>query len=760
MVFAGGALADRPGTPPETYLWKPVAIGGGGFITGLDVDPEGRSWIARTDVHGAYLWLDDQDRWAQLATRAAMPEPYRVPNGANEGVYAVAVAPSDPDRLYMALKGRVFRSMDRGLSFEETGVGRPFPVAFDPNSEFRFHGPFLSVSPSDPDLVLFGTPEDGLWRSVDGGGRWARVPTIPLAADLRPGIPGVQTPGIVTWFAIRDGAPTGEVWAMSAGHGVFVSTDGGARFTPLGPGDSARPRLLTRGAFTRDGSFYGVDLETESAWVHRDGRWRELSGTVLPRARFAAVAIQADPERALVFDEGGRAFRSAPLHPPGADGDWQPLTHRSAPGEGDPPWLRVSDQSYFAMSGVRTDPVTAHRIWVGAGTGVYFADLPPGATVVEWRSRTRGIEELVARDVAQAPGRAPLFAFLDFGIHVKADLDAFSITYGPKERVTIAGQQIALSPADPDFVVTNASDTRTFCCSEDGDAVLAGYSVDAGRSWWKFRTLPTPPGTRAGDPWRMSFGTIAVSAGDTANIVWAPSYNRSPFFTRDRGASWQRVVLPGETLPETGSHATIYLLRETLVADGLRAGVFYLVHSGEGENAALAGLWRTSDGGASWTRVHAGEIAPRSGYAAKLRAVPGREGDLFFTSAAGGEDSRARRSRDGGATWEGLVGIDQVDDFAFGAPAPGQAAPTIFLSGRVRGVHGIWRSTDDGGSWRRIGVLPIGRLDQVVVMGADPDRFGRVYLGYMGSGFIHGEPRPCVPAPAPAFAASECSAVE
>ncbi|PJN92360.1 hypothetical protein CNY89_30365, partial [Amaricoccus sp. HAR-UPW-R2A-40] len=37
--------------------------------------------------------------------------------------------------------------------------------------------------------------------------------------------------------------------------------------------------------------------------------------------------------------------------------------------------------------------------------------------------------------IAQSLGRPPLFAFLDFGIHVKDDLDAFSTGYGPKERV-------------------------------------------------------------------------------------------------------------------------------------------------------------------------------------------------------------------------------------------------------------------------------------------------------------------------------------
>ena len=41
----------------ETYAWKHVAIGGGGFITGYDSDPSGTTRIIRTDVYGAYLWL-------------------------------------------------------------------------------------------------------------------------------------------------------------------------------------------------------------------------------------------------------------------------------------------------------------------------------------------------------------------------------------------------------------------------------------------------------------------------------------------------------------------------------------------------------------------------------------------------------------------------------------------------------------------------------------------------------------------------------
>lgn len=74
-------------------------------------------------------------------------------------------------------------------------------------------------------------------------------------------------------------------------------------------------------------------------------------------------------------------------------------------------------------------------------------------------------------------------------------------------------------------------------------------------------------------------------------------------------------------------------------------------------------------------------------------------------------------------------------------------ASAIFISGRVGGVYGVWRSVDNAASWQRLGEFPVGTLDQVTAIGADPDVFGRVYLGYKGSGWIWGEPAPCDPRP-------------
>lgn len=756
--FHQAALAARvpPSSKEETYSWKRVAIGGGGFITGYSVDPAGVTRVVRADVYGAYLWRPDQDRWVQLVTSSAMPEKYRFQNGMNEGVFEIVTAPSRPDRIYMAAKGRVFRSDNQGTSFIDISHSLPAPLIFDPNSFFRNFGPYIAVSPTDPDHVLFGTPNDGLWRSTNAGETWKRVPSVPASADLQPES-GVQSPGAIIWFEQREAQSTGRIWAMSPGHGVYMSNDSGNSFETLVAPDQPQPRLITQGTFAPDGAFFAVDRESRSVWKFQAGVWTNLTDRPWsPTGSFVAVAVNPRTSEVFIFDEGGRVYRS------GNSGEsWRPLLRRSRAGEGDPPWLRVSNRSYFAMGRVQFDPVKPNRLWVGAGTGVYYADISENAFLITWVSQTRGIEELVANDVIQPSGRPPLFAALDFGIHVKDDLDAYSTTYGPKERVLIAAQQLAWSPSNPDFVVTNASDTRTFCCWQDGDAVLAGYSLDNGRTWMKFPKLPQPPGTNADDPWRMSFGTIAVSAGEIDNIVWAPSFNRSPYYTTDRGKTWTRVTLAGEQLPATGSHSSYYMQRKTLAADRVRSGVFYLVHSGEIANAALAGLWRTRDGGAQWEHVFKGEVAPQSQYAAKLRPVPGHEGHLFFTSGvAEGSDTWLRRSRNGGGSWSILPEVDHVDDVGFGKPASDSLYPTIFISGRVSGHYGIWRSTDDAVTWKRVGTFPVGSLDQVTVVGADPDRFGRVYLGYKGSGWIYGEPAPCRITPYQFPSEKECVGVE
>lgn len=726
----------------EVYSWQPVAIGAGGFITGQNFDASGATHLARTDVFGAYLWSQRHDRWVQLVTADTMPIADQADDALTGGVYEVVAAPSRPDRLYMAVRRALYRSDDCGRHFVRAGQR---PLDLNPNGEYRTTGPFIAVSPNDPDLVLFSTQKEGVWRSSDAGRTWTRLTEADGGEAGRPAL---------VWFA----PGSKRAWIMVQERGMLVSTDPTARrFVPAANTAKEHPRLLRRGAFDRAGTFYGADQEGRAVWRHDDAGWTRLTVS-LGKDPLAIGSVAVDPrdDGVYAFTPFGRSFRSGDR-----GGHWWPMPRRVADADtNEPPWLVPAARGSFPVADVLADPAVPGRLWASTGVAPYRSDPPPGKLWLTWNSQARGIEELVATGIAHPPGGVPSFTAWDFGIHTRDNLDRYSQTWGPKPRILIAAQNVAWSAGHPSAMVTNASDTRQ-CCAEDGEAVLAGYSRDGGATWKRFATLPVPPGTKAGDPWAMSYGTIAVSSGNPDTVIWLPAANRSPFFTKDNGATWQRVALPGEVLPFTGSYDRFPYIRRTLVADPMVRDRFLMLHSGEGANGALRGLWRTEDGGAHWTRILNGEIMPGSGYSAKLRAMPGVRDSWFFTNAQRGTgDTTLRRSRDGGKTWQTIPGVTEVADVAFGKAAPGASTSAIYVAARVAGRRGVWRSVDDARTWQMIAGLPLGRLDVLGTVAADPDRFGRVYLSYQGSGWIYGEPARCKPAPSNRDAAAECFAVK
>jgi hypothetical protein len=206
--------------------------------------------------------------------------------------------------------------------------------------------------------------------------------------------------------------------------------------------------------------------------------------------------------------------------------------------------------------------------------------------------------------------------------------------------------------------------------------------------------------------------------------------------TKDRGQTWKAIVLPEVPANEMGSHFQFYLRRQVLVADRVQAGVFYLYHTSKG-------LYKTMDGGETWALVFKGEITPWSVFNAKIQAVPNQAGHLFFSPGGlDGIDAEFKRSKDGGITWSEIADVTRVNAFGFGKPIDSSAYPTIFFAGKYRGQYGIWRSTDDTNTWKRITDFPMGIMDTVQTIEGDPSVFGKVYIGFGGIGFTYGQPKP------------------
>ena len=74
-----------------------------------------------------------------------------------------------------------------------------------------------------------------------------------------------------------------------------------------------------------------------------------------------------------------------------------------------------------------------------------------------------------------------------------------------------------------------------------------------------------------------------------------------------------------------------------------------------------------------------------------------------------------------------------------GRPRRGKNYPTVFIYGWVNNVLGIWRSDDHCVTWTQISDgFPTGSFDLVKVIEGDNNTYGKVYVGFAGSGYAYG----------------------
>ncbi len=176
----------------------------------------------------------------------------------------------------------------------------------------------------------------------------------------------------------------------------------------------------------------------------------------------------------------------------------------------------------------------------------------------------------------------------------------------------------------------------------------------------------------------------------------------------DGGASWQQG--PVTTLPHAAAR---------LAASPVRTGRAYLA-------AYEAGVYRTDDGGNSWTHLD----AYPSDYAHSVLAHPG-EADVLYV---GSEPATVFRSADGGETWQELAGFTQVPEsvnWGFHAPTRDSHVRDLRVapddSKRLYAgieVGGMVCSGDGGQSWRQ---LP-GLDDDIHCVALSEDRPDSVYV--------------------------------
>ena len=725
------------GTP--SYTFKSVKIVGGGFVTGINFHPSQPNLIyTRTDVGGAYRWENTNQAWIPLMDWVSYDD-----SGLN-GVEAIGLDPSDPQRLYIAggiyskdwqgnaVYGKMLVSTDQGKTFQVI----PTSIPMGGNEDGRSAGNRFAVDPNYGQKLYYGSINTGLWTSNDHGSTWTKVAGFPVTGRTNGN-------GIVFVEFVKSsgtaGSPTPVIYAGVADttgtySRVYRSTNSGSTWTAVPNQPSGLASLFpNHGAFGPDGALYmsfanGIGpngASTGAIWKYTPtagdpngaGTWTDITPPKLPYDGYnqlpawGSVAVDAQRPGVVMAStidlwwhhdgivrstDGGKTWIDLG-ETAVRDNSLAPFTDAGGPGN----WINLA-----------IDPFNSDRVFYGWGGGIWASNdvtvSEPGTAnagfqvlkggVTHWTTGADGIEEGATIKLVSPPAGAHLITAMgDFKGFVHTDLTQ-SPAGGAEPPVWGSSRGLDFAQAAPLVIVRTG----------DRDRMPWGsYTTDGGTTWTGFSSAPTS----------SSGGTIAVSA-DGSRFVWSAQIVDANWnviggkvaYSTDHGATW--IASAGAPV------------NREVFSDRVNKNKFYIL------DASTTTLYRSTDGGASFTAVNT-TVPTSSWYWPTMTVSYAAEGDLWLVS-----DTGLYRSTDSGANFSKVSTVQAAYSVGFGMAAPGQSYPAVYLSGQVNNVKGLFRSTDAGGTWIRINddQHQYGGIGSVT---GDPRIFGRVYFG--GRGVMYGD---------------------
>ena len=249
---------------------------------------------------------------------------------------------------------------------------------------------------------------------------------------------------------------------------------------------------------------------------------------------------------------------------------------------------------------------------------------------------------------------------------------------------------LALDPTNPDHLYCGTGEANLSADSYPGVGLY--HSTNGGTTW---RLLAASQ--RTGLPRRI--GVIAVDPFDAhhlrlAGVTHATSDPGGLFVSHDGGQTWrQETFVSGAVFQwchDVKFHPTV---PGTIVATFSRVG-------------AHSGIWRSTDGGQTWTHLLQGLPAPELFQRTTLAYAPSQPDTLYALVA----DTRAQdgdgllgvfRSQNGGNTWTNVTGrsIGREGQMSYGNTiAVHPEKPGHVLCGGVD----LHLTTDGGMTWKRV----------------------------------------------------------
>ncbi len=232
LLSAAVAWSQIPEAAYQELHWRMIGPFRGGRTRAAAGVPSQPNVFYMAQVNGGVWKSDDYGRtWNPIFD-----------NESTQSIGAIAVAPSDPNIVYV--------SSGEGLHRPDLSVGNGIYKSTDAGKTWTHLGladgqqiPALAVDPRDPNKIFaavlghpYGpSPERGIYRSSDGGQSWQKV----ISKDENTGGSDVEidpsNPDTVyaSMWEVREGPWEDRNEYNGSGGGLFKSTDGGNTWHPL-----------------------------------------------------------------------------------------------------------------------------------------------------------------------------------------------------------------------------------------------------------------------------------------------------------------------------------------------------------------------------------------------------------------------------------------------------------------------------------------------------------------------------------------------
>jgi len=745
-----------------TSAWQSLQVGAGGLLNNIWVATSDGTMLTSTNTAGAYLYRTTGNCagadttggfgtsyaapcWEQLFTQTSAPQSLTQVTQINFGVVEIDGCNNNTNTAYAFTQGNLYVTTNLlGSAASRRWTQTALATTIGGNQAFNAGtGRTIGCDPANPNIV-YAANNAALNVSANGGASFATVSGVGTFGTL-PSLIAFDPTSTTQSCSQFSGSPTctKHLWVFTDGTGVYESYNGGSSFTltSSGPTTGQATGCGSGGACfsmreDKFGQLWAVIGDTKiykyvpngtaggGTWsnvavstTHSSTSYFALDPTASTAGSMRIAASSYDGSFALSTNGGG-AFTASSDNPQGSSGS--------------PAWFANAnqDQGFLPQPDYNIQDMTfdtSGNLRIAAGIGVWKIASASVSVTASWQADSVGIEQLVNNHVDTPPGSSPVVVSWDRAVFLVQNPDTFpahyfpDIGFNPSTTQSVqAGWALDWPSLNPLALTVTAGTQNTVNAS----------STDGGNTWSLWATN-TPTGNLGGN----------IAASTSTNWVITPAQGTSTIYNTVTGAAsaWGTTTASGvgntaATLGSGFSHA----------ADRITANTFCLYDS----NGAI---YSSTNSGATYTKVVNAGVTNTGFYNHALKSVPGWAATFYLTGGNQGGGSTSyqmykitKTTNECDTTTLVNANFTNIFGMGYGAPKPGgNGFPTIYWWGWNNSVLGTYE-IDNGGTTASLINVPSSQQtwpnnvpDFVKDVSGDINVYGRVYVGYAGTGVTY-----------------------